>query len=386
MTLAPFTIAISSAEISDLQARLERMRWPDEIDQSEWNLGTNKAFLQSLTNYWLNEFDWPAQQARLNAFAQFTLAVDGRTIHFIHARSPHANAQPLILSHGWPGSIVEFLRIIPKLTHPEQHGGRAEDAFHVVAPSLPGFGFSSKPTGFGTNTLTIAELFAQVMTALGYERFFAQGGDFGTGVTIALARLYPQRVMAIHLNMMQGRAVPSKADIARRPLSPAEEQMMKDRARFAEEGGAYAHVQRTKPQSLGFALNDSPVGLAAWIAEKFHAWTDNDGDPTCAVSRDDLLTNISIYWFTQTITSSMRLYYESQRAPALFKEGEKIIPPLGFAAFPREIVRPPREFVERFFDVRHWTEMPRGGHFAALEQPDLLAADIRKFFGTVSLP
>jgi pimeloyl-ACP methyl ester carboxylesterase len=376
----PYATRIPDAAILDLRERLARTRWPDEYADDHWNLGTDKTYLRSLCDYWATQYDWRAQEARLNEVPQFVATVDNQDLHFLHARGASPKAMPLVLIHGWPGSFVEMMRIIPMLTDPEGFGGDANDAFEVIVPSLPGFGLSGRPTRPGMSPSAIADVLARLMAGLGHERFGAQGGDIGSSVSVWLARNHPERVRGLHLNMLPGSLRPANADLSATPLSTAEQAFVAAGARFAEQEGGYSHIQRTKPQTLGYGLNDSPVGLAAWIVEKFRSWSDCGGDIETAISRDDLLTNISLYWFTQTITSSMRLYRESQAAPLAFHSGERIAAPLGFASFPKDLVMPPRAWAERFFNIAQWTDMPRGGHFAALEQPELLARDIRDFF------
>ena len=285
---------------------------------------------------------------------------------------------PLIVTHGWPGSFTEMLRIIPLLTDPAAHGGDAADAFDVVVPSLPGFGFSDRPSVRGMNAFRVAELWVELMSELGYKRFAAQGGDIGAGVSTVLGLRHPHRIAGLHLNFIPGSYRPYLEE-ARNP-APLEEEFIGRAARWAEENGAYSHIQRTRPQTAAYALNDSPAGLAAWILEKFREWSDCHGDLYRVFSRDELLTNLTVYWLTETIGSSFRMYFENRKAPLQFERGDFVRPPCAIAHFPKEILFPPREWVERGYNVQRWTEMPRGGHFAAMEQPHLLADDIRIFF------
>ena len=371
MEIRPFRIAIPEEALADLRERLARTRRPDQIEPG-WSDGTDQTWLTELLRSWKDDFDWRARERDLNRLPQFIARVeppgersgDELDVHFVHLRNAAPDALPLLLTHGWPGAFFELTRVAVLLS----------DAFHVVVPSLPGYGFSAKPSKPGTGTKEIAALWAKLMAGLGYQQFGLQGGDLGSHVSLWLARQFPDRVRGLHLNMLPPALQPSKESLRQRPLSESEQKMAAAGLRFRELEGAYSHLHRTKPQTLGHALNDSPAGLAAWIGEKFHAWTQ------APVARDELLTNLSIYWFTQTITSSMRLYKESARTPLQFEDGERLGVPLAYADFPGEIVRPPREWLERFADVSRWTEMPRGGHFAALEQPDLLAADVRAFF------
>jgi len=378
MDIRPFTVDVSEPALVDLRERIARTRWPDQYEDGGWELGTDKNYLRELVAYWADGFDWHTCAGELNWLPHFKALIDGLDIHFIHARSKVPDALPLIITHGWPGSFTEMMKIIPMLTDPERYGRDPRDAFHVVAPSIPGFGFSSKPVKPGVTPGAIAAIWTKLMSGLGYDRFCVQGGDFGSTISIWLAHNHPDQVLRLHLNMISPSLQPSAASLAQKPLTEGEHELMKAAARFAELEGAYAHVHRTKPQTLGYGLNDSPAGMAAWIVEKFRSWSDCGGVIENAVSRDELLTNLSIYWFTETITSSTRLYRERMREPMTFEE--KMKPPLGYARFPKEPLLTTRPFCERFFDVVHWTDMPRGGHFAALEQPELLADDLRKFF------
>jgi pimeloyl-ACP methyl ester carboxylesterase len=380
MDIREFRIAVPDADLDDLRQRLRRTRWPDQYEGGGWDLGTDKAWLSDLIAYWLDGFDWRTCEGELNSLPQFVARIDGQDIHFVHSRSVVPDALPIVITHGWPGSFVEMAKLVPQLVDPERHGADPHDAFHVVVPSLPGYGFSSKPAEPGMNHEAIAGLWAKLMEGLGYRRFAVQGGDHGSAVSVWLARRHADRVAGFHLNMITPGLQPATQSLAERPLSEAEQKMIANMKRFREQEGAYAQFHRTKPQTLGYALNDSAAGLAGYIAEKFRAWSDCGGRLESAISRDELLANICVYWFTGTITSSMRLYREGFRAPFRFEDGERLRPPFGYAEFPGEIIRPPREWAERFFRVQRWTAMPRGGHFAALEQPQLLAADLREFF------
>lgn len=379
MTITPFTIAISDAALSDLQQRLSTTRWLDAMPNSGWNEGCDADFLKRIVTYWRDGFDWRAQEKRLNALGQFMTEVDGQSVHFIHRRGTGPAPMPLILTHGWPGSFVEMAAIIPLLADPGSHGGDPQDAFDVVVPSLPGYGFSPAPTSPGTASPRVAQLWAGLMTQLGYEHFGAQGGDWGAGVSTWLAWQFPQRVTGVHLNFIPGSYRPPLTDAE--PAITAEEQtFLQTSSAWIDAEGAYGRIQGTKPQSLAFGLNDSPVGLAAWILEKFHGWSDFQGDIEQGFGLDELLTNLSVYWFTGTIGSSFRLYLEGRARPLHLASGQRVLPPLGVAQFPVELPMPPRSWVERCFDVQRWTMMPRGGHFAAMEQPQALAEEVRAFF------
>jgi pimeloyl-ACP methyl ester carboxylesterase len=375
----PFKIHVDDAVLADLKQRLARTRFPGDINGSSWDYGTNLAYLKDLVAYWREKFDWRAAERRLNQFEQFTTTIDGLDIHFIHQRSRNANAMPLVISHGWPGSIVEFTKIIPLLTDPAAHGGNAADAFHVVAISLPGFGFSGKPTERGYGPERIAGIVAKLMARLGYTRYGLQGGDWGASVSRFVALNDASHVAGLHLNFCLAGPPPGAKD-PNEGVPPAELERMRGRQAFFETERGYFLEQSTKPQTIGYALDDSPAGLAAWIVEKFRSWSDSNGDVEKSFTRADLLTNITFYWVTQTATSSARIYYENQRAPAAQRRVEV---PTACAVFPKEISIPPRRWAEAQYNVTRWTEMPRGGHFAALEEPQLLADDVRAFFRTL---
>ena len=375
----PFESTVPASAVSDLKDRLQRARWPAPLGDAGWQDGTNQAFMRRLVDHWLNKFDWPAEEARLNRLPQFMARVEGQDIHFLHYRSAEPNPFPLVMTHGWPGSFLEMERIAPLLIDPAAHGGDPADAFDVVAPSLPGYGFSPAPKTPGMNSQRIAVLWAGLMSGLGYDQFGAQGGDIGAGVSTWLARLYPDRVTGFHLNYIPGGMRPSFEGDAP-PMTKAEKAFLAEERAWSEEEGAYAALQGTKPQTLAFSLTDSPLGLAAWIAEKFRAWSDCGGDLETAIPMDTLLRDISLYWFGNNLDASLRLYKENRANPLIFTPGERIRPPFGMALFPKELPTPPRSWVERVFDVRQWNVMPRGGHFAALEEPELLAGEIRSFF------
>ena len=378
MTMEAFDIRIPDDRLDDLRQRLALTRWPDEIG-SDWQYGTDRTWLRSLVEYWLHEFDWRAQEARLNALDHFTTRIDDRRVHLIHQRSSNDDALPLIMTHGWPGSVSEFIDIIPMLTEPQDFGGNAADAFHVVCPSIPGYGFSDAPMAPGFDQRKVAEGHVEIMRRLGYERYGAQGGNWGSPISSWTAVLDPEHVCALHLTLVFAGYPKHKQDPFE-GVTDAERQRLEARRAHMAEGTGYQAIQSTKPQTLGYGLHDSPVGLAAWISEKFHAWTHHDGDLEQAVSKDDLLTNIMIYWLEGRITSSARLYYESAHSTNNMFEGGKIMTPTGCAMFPGELYQPPRAWAEELYNVQHWTEQPRGGHFAALETPELLAADLREFF------
>jgi len=385
-SVEPFRIAVPDEELADLRRRLADTRWPeaesvvadaDGRGGLDWSQGMPLAYARELATYWGTEYDWRSREAALNRFDQFTTEIDGLSIHFVHQRSPHPDALPLVITHGWPGSIVEFAKVIAPLTDPTAHGGDARDAFHVVCPSLPGYGFSGKPSATGWNTAKIATAWETLMTRLGYDRYGAQGGDWGAAVTSDIGRNVGHCI-GIHTNMPIGN--PPASAVA----NPTEEEKVAlaalDHYRRIDSG--YQKQQSTRPQTLGYGLVDSPAALLAWIVEKFWSWTDCDGHPENALSRDEMLDNVMLYWVPGAGASSARLYWESARTAA-FGTGRRVELPTGVAAFPKEISRPPRAWCEANYNITHWSEMPRGGHFAAFEQPELYVDEVRTFFATV---
>lgn len=373
-----FELRVPEAALDDLRARLARTRFPDEGPGTPWAYGADLAWMRDTVAAWQDGFDWRAAEARLNAFPNWRAEIGGHAIHFVHVEGRGPDPHPLLLSHGWPGSVFEFLDIIPMLTDPARFGGDPADAFTVVAPSLPGFGLSHTP-GARFAPEAMAEVLATLMTdVLGYGRFGAQGGDWGAFVSARLGFAYPERLSGIHLNFLPLRR---DADLAPDP-TPEERRYLEELAVFLREEAGYQAIQGTRPQTLAFGLTDSPAGLLAWVGEKFRAWSDCGGDLERAIPRDTLLANVSLYWLTGAIASSFWPYYARAHGPWPVPEGQTVDVPVGHAAFPCEILRPPRSLAARSFtDIRRWTEMPRGGHFAALEQPALLADDIRSFFG-----
>jgi pimeloyl-ACP methyl ester carboxylesterase len=375
--VTPFSVRIPQTQLTDLKRRLSETRWPEREPVSDWSQGVPLDRLQSLMTYWEKEYDWRRAQRLLNGFPQFRTQIDALGTHFIHVRSKHEGALPIILTHGWPGSIFEFFKVIGPLTNPTAYGGKAEDAFHVVVPSLPGFGFSDKPTEKGWNLPRIARAWATLMERLGYGRWVAQGGDWGAGVTTALGHIKPKGLAAIHLNwqFVFPEKVPSEG------LSNEEKRAVEAAGEFTKNGYGYFLEQATRPQTIGYALADSPVGQAAWIYEKFQAWTDNDGNVEKVLSRDEILDDISLYWLTDTAASSARIYWENY--PASFAGG-RIDIPVGASVFPKEIYRAPRSWAEVVYPkLIHWKELPKGAHFAALEQPELFVSEIRECFSKI---
>ena len=379
MDVRPFTIAVEDSVLEDLQQRLAETRWPDEIPNTGWDYGSNLAYLKELVEHWRTKFDWRAQEAKLNAFSHFKSEVDGLDIHFIHEKGKGPNPIPLVITHGWPSCFFEMTKIIPLLADPASHGGDAADSFDVVAPSLPGFGFSDHAQDRGMEVQRVAGMWNKLMTEnLGYPKFAAQGGDIGSGVTARLGYAHADTLYGIHLTSIT-RPTPYLGP-GSRPVTDAEQALIAQRDKwFADEGG-YNHIQGTKPQTLAYGLNDSPVGLAAWIVEKYRTWSDCGGDVEKSYTKDELLTIVTIYWVTQTISSSTRMYFENQKNLWAMEKDQKVPAPAGMAMFPQEISKPPREWGERSYDVRRWTEMHSGGHFAALEEPQLLAEEVRAFF------
>jgi pimeloyl-ACP methyl ester carboxylesterase len=377
MTAERFSIQIPEDVLIDLKYRLDHIRWPDQLENVAWERGTEKGYLQSLVSYWSEQYDWRAQETELNRLPQFRCTVDGVDVHFIHERGRGPNPLPIILTHGWPDSFIRYKKMIPLLADPARYGGDPNDAFDVIVPSIPGFGFSGKPTVGGVNNSTVSELWAKLMTEeLGYETFAAAGGDMGSGVTRYLAAIHPELLVGIHVTDIGIiRQLMTAHDEA--SLSKEELQYKADVQKWIVEEGGYISLQATKPQTLAYGLSDSPVGLAAWIVEKFRSWSDQDCEFDKKFDNDELLTNIMIYWITNTIGPSAHRYFENTHSlPQL----GRIDVPTGVALFPSDVLLPPREWAEKNLNIMRWTHMPRGGHFAAMEEPELLAEDIRAFF------
>jgi len=379
MDVRPFTIAVEDSVLEDLRQRLADTRWPDEIPNTGWDYGSNLAYIKELVEYWRTDFDWRAQETKLNEFNHFKSEVDGLDIHFIHEKGKGPNPIPLVITHGWPSCFFEMTKIIPLLADPASHGGDAADSFDVVAPSLPGFGFSDHAQDRGMEVQRVAGMWNKLMTQnLRYPRFAAQGGDIGSGVTARLGYAHSDSLYGIHLTSIT-RPTPYLG-AGSRPVSEKEQALITQRDKWADDEGGYNHIQGTKPQTLAYGLNDSPAGLASWIVEKYRTWSDCGGDVEKSYTKDELLTIVTIYWVTQTISSSTRMYFENQKNLWVMGKDEKVPAPAGMAMFPQEISKPPREWGERSYDVRRWTEMTQGGHFAALEEPQLLAEEVRAFF------
>ena len=373
-----FHLHVPDADITDLHARLARTRFPDQAPDAPWAYGTDVSYLRSLVDHWRTRFDWRAFETRLNEFPQFKVPLHGIDLHYLHVPGRGPNPKPLLLLHGWPGSVLEFLEIIPRLTDPVRFGGSAEDAFTVIAPSLPGYGLSFKPNQKRFGIAEMADCFADLMASvLGYPKFAAQGGDWGAFTCSALGVRHAGKLAGIHLNMLS--INPSQP----LPAKPTAEELRyaAEVKTWAKEETGYIMIQGTRPQTLAYGVTDSPAGLAAWIAEKFHIWTDHAGDFETIVNRDHLLANISLYWFTGAIGSSFWPYYDRLHGPWPIPDGRTVDVPTGYAEFPKEIRRPPRSIAEKTYtDIRQWTVMPKGGHFAAMEQPEALATDVQNFF------
>jgi pimeloyl-ACP methyl ester carboxylesterase len=374
----PFRLHIPQATLEDLRERLARVRWPEEPPLEPWSTGTSVAYMRELVDYWRDRFDWRAQEAALNRFRHFKVPLAGIDLHLIHERGKGPDPMPLLLSHGWPGSIVEFHKLLPMLTDPASFGADPADAFTVVAPSLPGYTLSFTPGQSRFGVVEISETLASLMVdVLGYPRFGAQGGDWGAFVTSRLGYQFPERLIGIHLNLLAVRRDPSMLV----DPTPEEKVFIGQLNQFLKEETGYQWIQGTRPTTLSFGLTDSPSGLAAWIVEKFHRWTDHDGDIESAVSRDEMLTNITLYWATGAIGSSFWPYYARMHSPWPIPDGARIAVPTGYVEFPKEILKPPRSVAERSYgNIQRWTKMDKGGHFAALEQPAALAREVRAFF------
>ena len=371
--IRPFKIEIPDAEIEDLRRRLASTRWPEKELVDDWSQGIPLSYVQEVCAYWGEKYDWRSREALLNQWPQFMTEIDGIDIHFIHLRSKHEDAMPLVITHGWPGSVVEFQKVMGPLTDPTAHGGDASDAFHVVCPSLPGYGFSGKPTKTGTSVGKIGAMWGQLMARLGYDKYAAQGGDWGAMVTSAIGIQDTEHCLGIHLNMPIVAPDPETMS----DMTEQEKSALAGIAHYTEQGSGYSKQQSTRPQTLGYGLTDSPSGQAAWVLEKFHAWTDCNGHPENVLGRDELLDNVMLYWLSGNAASSGRLYWESFNSVAM----DDITIPVGCSIFPKEIFRCSRRWAEkRFKNIIHWNDMKVGGHFAAFEQPEAYVGEVRTCF------
>lgn len=375
--ITPFKVAIDESDLVDLQRRLAQTRWPEEETSEGWQQGIPLAYTQELASYWASDYDWRRFEQKLNSWPQFKTTIEDIDIHFIHRRSPHDNALPLVISHGWPGSVAEFHKVIDALADPTAHGGSEQDAFHVVAPSLPGYGFSGKPTTTGTSVEKIGVMWGQLMARLGYERYVAQGGDWGSVITQSMGQTETRQCAGIHINMPIVAPDPDTMD----NLTQLEQSALEGMAFYNDWDSGYSKQQSTRPQTLAYGLADSPVGQMAWIMEKFYAWTDCEKDgskhPENVLSKDELLDNVMLYWLNNTAASSARLYWESFNTTDI----HPIDIPVGCSIFPKEIFRSSRRWAEkRFAQLIYWNELERGGHFAALEQPQVFLQEVRACF------
>ena len=380
--MQPFKIQVPDSVLEDLKQRLSRTRFPDQLEGADWTYGTELSYLRELVSYWRDKYDWRVHEAALNRFAHFKTEVRGLDVHFIHQRSKEPNAFPLVITHGWPGSVFEFHKILGPLTDPVAHGGKKEDAFHVVCPSMPGYGWSQAPKKPGFDVTDVAETNKALMAQLGYSRYGAQGGDWGGIVTAHIGRIDPEHAAGIHMNMVVA-GPPAGAANPMEGVTPEELGWLGEMGNFQKNETGYQQIQGTKPQSLGYGLNDSPAGLAAWIVEKFRTWSDCNGNVESRFTKDELLTNVMIYWVTQSITSSTRLYYETMKSGKFGAVSDKVMVPTAGAIFPKELYKAPRKWVEAAFNLKHWSVFKSGGHFAALEEPKALVDDVRSFFRTV---
>lgn len=370
--IKPFTAHVPQQVLDDLKLRLSLTRWPDEIMKSDWNYGADLSYMKELISYWKDTFNWRKVENEINTYPNFIADIDGHQVHFMHIKGKGKQSVPLIITHGWPGSFLEMMKLIPLLTENPDY------SFDLVIPSIPGFGFSSKAVHPGCNSEFVADLWHKLMTGLGYQHYGAQGGDIGAGVSSWLSLNYPEHVIGLHLNYISG----SYRAYLQNGEQLAEEVIafQKTGAEWSAKEGAYAQIHSTKPLTAAYGLNDSPVGLCAWIIEKFNSWSDNHGNIENVFTKDELLANVTLYWITQTIHSSMRIYNENSKKPLAFGKNDFIKVPVGFAEFPKELPTPPRAYVEKSFNIQHWASMPAGGHFAAAEQPVLLADDLISFF------
>jgi len=367
----PFEVNIPKPVLDDLRIRLSQVRWPDEINNSGWNYGTSLDYMKELCDYWLNEFSWKKTENTINSYPNFMADIDGHQIHFLHIKGKGKKSIPLIITHGWPGSFIEMLKLIPLLTKDENF------SFDLIIPSVIGFGFSSKCVESGCDNAYVAEIWHKLMLKLGYKKYGAQGGDIGSGISTRLAMKYPDHIIGIHLNYVSDSFQPYMTE---EELSEDVIKYNQGLEEWASKEAGYAYIQSTKPITLAYGLNDSPVGLCAWIVEKFNSWSDNGGNLESTFTKDEILSNVTLYWVTQTIHSSIRIYNENSKNPMKFGVNDFVKPPVAYANFPKELSKPPKAYMSKGYNITQWTNMPKGGHFAAMEQPELLASDIIAFF------
>jgi len=369
--IKPYFVNVHQEVLDDLNLRIQNTRWPDEINNSGWNYGANLSYMKELSNYWLNDFSWRKIEKEINAFPNFMADIDGHQIHFLHIKGKGKKSIPLIITHGWPGSFIEMLKLIPLLTNDENF------SFDLIIPSVIGFGFSSKCVESGCDNAYVAEIWHKLMLKLGYKKYGAQGGDIGSGISTRLAMKYPDHIIGIHLNYVSDSFQPYMTE---EELSEDVKKYNQGLEEWASKEAGYAYIQSTKPITLGYGLNDSPIGLCAWIVEKFNSWSDNEGNLENIFTKDEILANITLYWVTQSIHSSIRIYNENSKNPMKFGVNDFVKPPVAYANFPKELSKPPKAYMSKGYNVTRWTNMPKGGHFAAMEQPELLASDIKDFF------
>lgn len=377
MIIKPYFINVHQEVLDDLNLRIENTRWPDEINNSSWNYGANLSYMKELSNYWLNDFSWKKVEDEINAFPNFMADIDGHQIHFLHIKGKGKKSTPLIITHGWPGSIIEMLKLIPLLTNDEKF------SFDLVIPSVVGFGFSSKCVEIGCDNSFVADLWHKLMLKLDYKKYGVQGGDIGSGISTRLAMKYPDHIIGIHLNYVSDSFKPYIKEEEKEELSEDVTKYNQGLEEWAAREAGYAYIQSTKPITLAYGLNDSPIGLCAWIIEKFNSWSDNEGNLENIFTKDEMLANITLYWVTQSIHSSTRIYNENSKNPMEFGSIDFVVPPVAYANFPKELSRPPKAYMLKGYNLTQWTNMSKGGHFAAMEQPELLAEDIIKFYRTL---
>lgn len=372
--IKPYSVFVHQEILDDLNLRIKNTRWPDEINNSDWNFGASLSYMKELSSYWLNDFSWRKIEHEINTFPNFIADIDGHQVHFIHIKGKGEKSTPLIITHGWPGSIIEMLKLIPLLTN------NKNCSFDLVIPSVIGFGFSSKCVENGCDNTYVAEIWHKLMLMLGYDKYAAQGGDIGSGISTRLAMNYPDNIIGIHLNYVSDSFKPYMSE---EELSEDAIKYIQGLEEWASREAGYAYIQSTKPITLAYGLNDSPIGLCAWIIEKFNSWSDNEGNLENIFTKDEILANVTLYWVTQSIHSSIRIYNENSKNPMKFGINDFVTPPVAYANFPKELSRPPKAYMSKGYNVKQWTNMPKGGHFAAMEKPELLAEDIIKFFKSI---
>ncbi|WP_437373768.1 epoxide hydrolase family protein [Maribacter litoralis] len=375
--IKPYSVCVPQKVLDDMNQRIGNTRWPDEIRYSKWDFGTNLSYMKELSNYWLNNFSWRKVEDEINHYPNFMAEIDGNRIHFLHIKGKSKNSVPLIITHGWPGSFIEMMKLIPLLTSDEDF------SFDLIVPSIIGFGFSSKCVEPGCDNAYVADLWHKLMLELGYKKYGAQGGDIGSGISTRLGIKYPNHIIGIHLNYVSDSFKPYTTN--GEVLSSEVQQYLQELKEWEDTEGGYAFIQSTKPITLAYGLNDSPIGLCAWILEKFNSWSDNGGNLETVFTKDEILANVTLYWVTQSIHSSIRIYNENGKNPLVFGENDFVKPPVAYTCFPKELSRPPRGYISKGYNITQWTDMQSGGHFAAMEKPKLLAQDIIKFYKALAI-